>query len=376
MQIRGLSADSLAPLRSVLDALGLIDVDPAAEAVRNVMASPLAGLDPSALLDIRSSVTALDERLRSDRALWRLPAKFGFAIDDGGRLSVSREPADIAFSAVERDGGVRFSIRLAGRLAQFCEVDGLADAAARLACAFLDLRGSGEGAAPRMAALARGIGVERIARHAGLRCIAPEAGDIREAPPPLPLGEHDLGRVHALGVGAPFGRLDAAGLALLADAAAPPGGGQRRTPGRALFVVGAPRRAAGGQQLQRAGFILAEGDPLRSVAACPGAPACANGSTATLRDAARLAPFARRLAGHGVALHVSGCAKGCAHARAAAVTLVGRDGRYDLVLDGRAADEPTLADLDAQGREAMLERLGRAPRADRAAALHSLAGEA
>ena len=44
-----------------------------------------------ALLDIRPSVTALDERLRSDRALWRLPAKFGFAIDDGGCSSVARE---------------------------------------------------------------------------------------------------------------------------------------------------------------------------------------------------------------------------------------------------------------------------------------------
>ena len=75
-------------------------------------------------------------------------------------------------------------------------------------------------------------------------------------------------------------------------------------------------------------------------------------------------------------MHVSGCAKGCAHARAAAVTLVGRDGRYDMVLDGRAANEPVLADLGAEELEAILERLGRAPRADWAAALHSSQVEA
>ena len=213
LQIRGVGASTLAPLQSMLGALGLIDVEPAAEAVRNVMASPLAGFDPSALLDIRPSVTALDERLRSDRALWRLPAKFGFAIDDGGCLSVAREAAEITFSAVERDGRVQFSIRLAGRPAGLCEVDELSDEAARLACAFLQLRGSGEGA-QRMAALVKGIGVEQIAHNAGLRFAAAELGDISEAPPPRPLGERHLGRFAALGVGAPFGRLDAARLKL------------------------------------------------------------------------------------------------------------------------------------------------------------------
>jgi precorrin-3B synthase len=75
-------------------------------------------------------------------------------------------------------------------------------------------------------------------------------------------------------------------------------------------------------------------------------------------------------------LHVSGCAKGCAHAQAAAVTLVGREGRYDLVLDGRAGDRPILAGLDAKELEAVLEKLGGAPHANRVAALHSSQDEA
>jgi precorrin-3B synthase len=375
LQIRGLRPGAVVSLQSMLNTLGLIDVDPAAEAVRNVMASPLAGFDPSALIDIRPSVTALDERLRRDPALWRLPAKFGFAIDDGGRLSIAGEPADIAFLALGRDGGVQFSMRLAGRPAGFCAVEALPATAARLARAFLDLRGLGESAAPRMAALVKRIGVERIVHYAGLRLAAAEVKE-GEARAPRPLGEHDLGRFRALGVGAPFGRLDAARLRLLADAAEGSKGELRLTPWRAIVIVGTDIDATLAQVLREAGFVLEETHPIRSVAACPGAPACANGSTATLRDGARLAPLARRLKAHGVALHVSGCAKGCAHAQAAAVTLVGREGRYDLVLDGRAGDRPILAGLDAKELEAVLEKLGGAPHANRVAALHSSQDEA
>jgi precorrin-3B synthase len=44
-------------------------------------------------------------------------------------------------------------------------------------------------------------------------------------------------------------------------------------------------------------------------------------------------------------VHVSGCAKGCARQEKAPVTLVGRDGRYDLVLSGTAADTPVRTGL-------------------------------
>jgi precorrin-3B synthase len=56
--------------------------------------------------------------------------------------------------------------------------------------------------------------------------------------------------------------------------------------------------------------------------------------------------------------------------------LVGREGRYDLVLDGRAGDRPILAGLDAKELEAVLEKLGGAPHANRVAALHSSQDEA
>jgi precorrin-3B synthase len=44
-------------------------------------------------------------------------------------------------------------------------------------------------------------------------------------------------------------------------------------------------------------------------------------------------------------LHISGCAKGCAHPRPAPITLVGRDGLYDLVIDGAPSDSPSIRGL-------------------------------
>ena len=79
-------------------------------------------------------------------------------------------------------------------------------------------------------------------------------------------------------------------------------------------------------------------DPRLAVFACPGQPDCANASVMTRRDAARLAAAARPLLQTGGQIHVSGCAKGCAHPGPAALTLVGDDGAYRVVVEGSPRD--------------------------------------
>ena len=54
-------------------------------------------------------------------------------------------------------------------------------------------------------------------------------------------------------------------------------------------------------------------------------------------------------------LHVSGCSKSCAHRGAASLTLVGRDGRYDLIRNGSAAGRPSLTGLTIDQVEALLQ---------------------
>jgi sulfite reductase beta subunit-like hemoprotein len=151
-----------------------------------------------------------------------------------------------------------------------------------------------------------------------------------------------------MGVGLPFGRVVAEDLAALAAAATSAGTQELRlTPWRAILVPVASATAAHAIRatLPPNAFILDAGDPLRRVAACPGSPACEQATTNVRDDAAVLAPMLAKAGRNGTFLHISGCSKGCAHAREASVTLVGQNGRYDLVFNGKASDVPVLRGL-------------------------------
>ncbi len=87
-----------------------------------------------------------------------------------------------------------------------------------------------------------------------------------------------------------------------------------------------------------------------TVTACVGAPACPQASVVTRALADRLAA-----APHAGPIHVSGCTKGCARSAPAALTIVGRGGRYDLVRDGRTDSPPSRRGLTAA---ALLAHLG------------------
>jgi precorrin-3B synthase len=325
LQLRGLSARHLPSLQDALAQAGLLDPNPEAEAIRNVVVSPLAGIDPLAWLDIRPIASALEHRLATDRSLHRLPGKFGFAIDDGGRFSLDGVSADVRFVA---GPGPVFGIQLADLADAFgpCAPDTVPDIAARIVHAFLRHDG-----ARRM----RDVAVGMIAADSGLA--GTQAFAIRQQQPHL--GVHPVGDTAFLGVGLPFGQVTAEDFADLASMAQE----LRLTPWRAILIPTASLATAQvlRERLARDGFILDPDDPRRRVAACPGAPACPSATTRTRNDATVLA--ARVLPGG--FLHVSGCEKGCAHPNAAAITLVGRDGRYDLIRNGAASAKPTARGL-------------------------------
>jgi precorrin-3B synthase len=122
--------------------------------------------------------------------------------------------------------------------------------------------------------------------------------------------------------------MEAAGLARLVTRSG--AAAVRVTPARCLMLEG-------GQAVEAEGFLGAP-DPVLATDACAGAPFCPAATVATRA-------LARRLAGRVTGLHVSGCAKGCARARPAAVTLVGRAGAFDLVQGGAAWDAPERTGL-------------------------------
>jgi precorrin-3B synthase len=337
LQLRGLRAEHLRDLHSAMAVEGLLDGSEAGEAVRNVIASPLAGLDPDAALDIRPVVRSLEQRLARDVFLRALPGKFGFAIDDGGRFGLDDVPADIRFVARQ---GPAFTIHLGGaeptRLGPVSP-EAVSDVAASLAGIFMQHAG-----VRRMRDLVAVRGSEAIGREAGLDPLP----TLRPARRPRPfLGARVLGSAGLLGVGLPFGRMAAEDLAALAGAAAAIGAEDLRlTPWRAILLPAASVGAAAAlaATLPADAFILDPDDPRRRIAACPGAPSCDWARGAVRQDAAVLAGAIGKAA---ITVHVSGCEKGCAHPAAAPVTLIARNGRYDLVCNGNASSVPALRDL-------------------------------
>ena len=347
LQLRGVREETLPDLHARLDAAGLIDPDPEIERLRNILASPLSDVDPSAALDCADSVAALEKRLAEDLSLRPLPAKFAFVVDAGGRLPLGDVDADIRIEAERVPGGAVFAAFLGGEdgFAALCPPAGLAEAAARLARSFLGLVGSGDDAPRRMRALVARAGAKAVFDAAGLEAAARRRASARVSPRHI-LGGHVFGSAIVVGLAAAFGEIEARRFKALVERAHELGAtGLRLTPWRAFFILGLDPRSAASVVATAAklGFITHADEPRLRVAACPGAPACIHGLRAVRDDAARFA--AHLPEGAGIALHVSGCAKGCARPSPTAATLVATEDGYDLVLNGKAGDAPVRRGL-------------------------------
>jgi precorrin-3B synthase len=343
LDLRGLSEQTLSRLHSRLGGVGLIDADPEIERLRNIVSSPLDDIDPDALLDLGPSVAALETRLGRDEDLRRLPAKFSFVFDALGRLPLAGVEADIRFEAA----GKTLAAFLAGEdaLAVECAPGETGEIAARLGRAFVRLAGAGEGSPRRMRALVEGRGAGLVFSEAALEA-KPRARSVRRNSLRDLLGVQEFGGRVVVGAAAAFGEIEAGRFLVLIERARMLGAsGLRLTPWRAFLIIGLEAEEAKAilGLIAELGFVASADEPRLRVAACPGAPACTHGHRPVREDAARWAALIPK--GEGVALHVSGCAKGCARAAATATTLTATEMGYDLVLAGKAGDPPARRGL-------------------------------
>ena len=363
LQMRGVRGESLPLLIETLDVLGVIDENAAAEAVRNVLVSPLAGLDGR--IDAPRAAKALDATLAANKDLHALPGKFGFLIDDGSALSVAGVPADVRF---DWTGGKQpFAVGIGGHANEaivlgLCGGDDIPNIASRLARAFLRLGSQMAEPPRRMRGLIESCGAGAIAGLAGLRPgPSRRSGAIEE---PCPVGLLRFNERYCFGVGAAFGRLDANMLDAAARGAEIFSTGEiRLTPWRALILPFVQPKQAGAMRAYFTAhrFIVDHEDARLAIAACGGASTCERGTTDTRSDALALMFFARRVRKTGVALHVSGCAKGCARQAATPFTLIAHAGRYELVVDATARDAGTndAKRLDLAAAREKLETMAR-----------------
>lgn len=335
LQIRGVSEATTGPLAALLDASGLGDTRTDGGPQRLTLTSPLAGQDTAAL------ARAIED---AGRGVPGLPAKTLVAV--GLRM----EEADCSVLPLAAD---RAAI-VAGTSVWECRSTDTPSAVGALLTAFA---ATGK---RRM----REVAVADIAfRHCERSETIPDGGPSATVVPGL--SSHGVQPVLALD--APFGRCTVATFERLIAIADTIGAPEfRLSPSRGIVLLPSHPERVRLADLA-ADFITTADDPRRAVAACTGAPACASGSTPTLRDAARVADAFRPLAARGLVAHVSGCAKGCAKPGPADLTLVGREGQYGIVIGGNPSDTLSLQ----VPIEAALERLGRAASVGLAAAFAS-----
>ncbi|TPK66901.1 precorrin-3B synthase [Mesorhizobium sp. B2-4-15] len=384
LQIRGLTTESARSLAAEVDALGI--------AVRTgvpVETGPLAGIDPREIADPRSLAERIRGAIEDAGLTARLGPKVSVVVDGGGQLAMDAVTADIRVVAVQMGDEVQWQVLIAGDGRQakpVCMVD--EDAACDIAVGALRMV-----AEKGREAHARDLSERQLASLAGWHSVAPPSvlpdisptrGEIapssllsptanvqpssnveEEAPsaellisplvgemsgrteggaverPRTPIGLFDLSHGHTVGISLPYGSMPAQNLIDLASQASNLGTTEiRLAPGRALLFLGQPAHT--NQPLQDAafslGFVTSPADPRTRIAACPGTPACASGRIPTRDIAETIAAGNADILDF--TLHISGCAKGCAHPGPATLTIVGDENGAGLVVNATAKALP------------------------------------
>ncbi|MBY5360240.1 precorrin-3B synthase [Rhizobium leguminosarum] len=346
LQIRGLRAETVGQLADDIDAAGITVPDgPAIET------SPLHGIDPEEISDPAAMEIDLRSKLHDLLASPRLAPKLSLVVDGGGSFGLSALSADIRvvaqshtdwLVAINGDGETATPISIGPAETAISAVGEILSLLATL--------GQGRRARDIDPALLRA----RFPAMDGIRSIASRAAG--------PLA--DLHRLEdsktILGVRPEFGQMRASDLVALLDLAKARGAtGIRLAAGRGFFLIGLSADTVPAIQIAAAGhgFSTQPGENSEHIAACAGAGACGSAFYETRTLARRIVAAAPALFDGSLTLHLSGCAKGCAHARPA-LTLTGSAEGYGLILNGLAADQPD--ERIAGGRiDSAIERLAR-----------------
>ncbi len=327
LQLRGLASLDTAALAADLAAAGL-DL---AEGLP-VSSDPLAVLSEAAP-DAAPIIAAIHAGLAQSGIGARLAPKVALALDLGTPTAPAGVAADLrlAFRGAEVHlglGGTHATARWIGTVP--------ADEAVTAALAILSV-------------LAEHGPEARLVGPSGLRDDTSFARAVPTLRPAAAPGAPDalppVGRIDGLaepsaGLAFPFGQSTADALAALADAAGAAGiRAFAPAPERGLLFTGpAPAVANVLSEAAALGFVTDRADPRRLISACIGSAGCASGHFPARALAAASVGALETLLDGSLAVHFSGCAKGCAHPEPADVTLSGIDKGAGLVLDGRARD--------------------------------------
>ncbi len=352
LQIREIHSEIPPDVWHNLQELGLasrlVEVDP----IRNMMASPTAGIDRQQLLDTRPLVQAWDDYLQTHPELSELSAKFSVGFDGGELVSIRDRPNDILLVAQRRsvDAEICFRLHLNGNaensgdtgiLIQPSQCISVLAALTHEYFEYTKIQPRIKGKKPRLRHLLADWGVEsyleRVQQNLSFsfnrRGEWPFARTItsdKSIPNHQHLGIHPQQQsgFSYIGIALPLGKLESKQLRNLANLAQNFAGGTLRlTPWQNLLISDIPNSQLlqVKQQITDWGFHWSTTNLDSCLVACAGSSGCASAMTDTQSHAlAMTRDLAQKLQiDRPVNIHFSGCEKSCAQHDPIDITLVG-----------------------------------------------------
>ncbi|WP_245216105.1 NirA family protein [Pararoseomonas baculiformis] len=373
LQIREIPAGKGVELVERLADLGIIPKGTGADNIRNITASPTAGIDPNELIDTRAIVRNLHHHILNTRDLFGLPRKFNISLDGGGRVAVVEDTNDIAFTAIRVGEEVLFRLglggitghrdfaRQSGRAVAPEDVVRVCDAILR---AFLAHGDRTDRRKARLKYLLDAWGLPRFIETVEAQLGFPlrEVDSFEPAPPPEKhghLGVHDQRQpgLQYVGVVVPVGRITAGQLRALARIADVYGSGTLRlTVWQNLLISDIPRErmVEACREIQAAGLGTSASHLRGGLVACTGAAGCKFAAAHTKQHAADLADYldARIAVTRPINIHLTGCHNSCAQHYIGDIGLIGAKVE-------RGEEEVEGYDLHVGGGAGVEQRIGR-----------------
>lgn len=376
LQIREFLPKDIVRVLTGVQALGLTARGSGADNIRNITASPLAGIDAGELIDTAPLANALHHYILNCRDLYELPRKFNVAFDGGGAISVVADTNDIGFVAVcvgeghSVPAGVYFRVLLCGITGhrQFATDCGLlvrpeqaVAVAAAMIRVFIDHGDRTDRKKARLKYLVDQWGVDKFVLETEKRLAFPllrlpeeECEPRRAVDRAGHIGVHPQSQpdLHYIGVSVPVGRLPVSQMRALAGIAEEFGSGELRlTVWQNLILPNIPseRIALAVEYLRAAGLECSASAVLRGTVACTGNRGCRYAATDTKAHAVELATLldARFKIDQPVNLHVTGCPHSCAQHYVGDIGLLGAKVKgeegYQVVIGGGSDRDQGLA---------------------------------
>jgi ferredoxin-nitrite reductase len=355
LQIRELHSEIPSEVWQDLQELGLASRRVEVDQIRNIMASPTAGIDRQNLLDTRPLVAAWDNYLQTHPELSELSAKFSIGFDGGELVSIRNFRNDILLVAKRRltNSKIIFGLHLNGvETGIIIEESQCILVLASLTNAYLEYTKSQpriDGKKPRLRHLLADWGTEKYLeqveknlpfalRQEAIELFLKDISNNSCGTGILPVTSAPNGNlgIHSqrqsdfsyIGIALPLGKLESKQLRNLANLAQNLGGSTLRlTQWQNLLISDIPNSQVCevNQQIADLGLHSSATRLDSCLVACAGSSGCASAATDTQSDAlAMVRDLAQKLTiDRSINIHFSGCEKSCAQHQPIDITLIG-----------------------------------------------------